>query len=180
MMSDLPEVKQFKLSNGKKGNHQTISVMKKLARERSGHPLVRKTAVDILNQYQVASQDYVTEAYVIGNWVKENVAYVRDPDNIEYLQDPLTILENVSRGVARGDCDDMATLAATLLLAIGHRPAFRAVRYESHWGNYNHIYVVVYEKNWGKPTQRLVIDCILKRSPIGTEVKHKNGNEFPA
>ena len=46
------------------------------------------------------------------------------------------------------------------------------------FGNYNHIYVVVYERNPYKEIQRVVLDCILKDKPIGTEVPHASGKEF--
>ena len=177
--NDLPKVLESKLRNGKKGNLQTIEIMKAVARGRSGHPAIRKLAVDILDQYQVASQDHFTESIAIGNWVKDNITYVKDPDAIEYLQDPLTIIENINtRGNGRGDCDDMSCFCAALLLSIGHQPYFKAVRYDKKWGNYNHIYVVDYAGDWGKPKQWLVLDCILKRHPIGTEVPHKNGDLF--
>lgn len=154
--------------------------MREVARGRSRHPSIRKLAIDILDSYQVPSQDHLTESMCIANWVKDNIAYVKDPDMIEYLQDPLTILENInSRGIGRGDCDDMACFCAALLLSIGHQPYFKAVRYDKKWGNYNHIYVVDQANNWGFPKKWIVLDCILKRDPIGTEVPHKSGDLFP-
>lgn len=152
--------------------------MKKVARVRSGHPLLRKLALNILQEYQVASHHFVDEALAIGDYVKNRVRYVRDPENIEYLTDPVDMVKNIQNGTAQGDCDDMALLAATLLLTVGHQPLFRAVRYEQPLGNYNHIYVVDYEKNPYGKKQRIVLDCILKDKPIGSEVGHQNGEEY--
>lgn len=149
-----------------------------MARVRSGHPLLRKLALNILQEYRVASHHFVDEALAIGDYVKSRVRYVRDPDNIEYLIDPLDMVKNIQNGTAQGDCDDMALTTATLLLAIGHQPYFRAVRYEQAVGNYNHIYVVDYEKNPYDKKTRVVLDCILKDKAIGTEVNHQNGEEY--
>jgi hypothetical protein len=63
------------------------------------------------------------------------------------------------------------------LLAIGHTPYYRMVRYDDVTGPYAHIYVVDYEANAGGPTQRIVLDCILKSQPIGTEVTQVSGDE---
>lgn len=167
------------LPDGKKGNIETIIFMKKVARFRSGHPLVRKLALNILNSYGVGSNRYLDESYAIGDYVKAKIRYVRDPDDIEYLQDPIDLIEQIKVGEAQGDCDDMALLICALLLTIGHRPFLRAVRYKAKNGHYNHIYVVDYEKNKGGPRMRIVMDAIMKNQAIGYEVPHKSGNEFP-
>lgn len=153
--------------------------MKKVARIRSGDPLLRRLALNILQQYGVPSHHFVDEAVAIGDYVKNKVRYVRDPDNIEYLVDPVDMVKNIQDNVAQGDCDDMALITATLLLAIGHQPSFRAVRYEQAFGNYNHIYVIDYEKNPYGPEQRIVLDCILKNQPIGSEVESASGEDYP-
>lgn len=172
-------MKTGKLSNGKKGNIQTIKIMKEAARRCAAYPQVREFAIAILNQYDTISQNYVDEARAIAHYVQKNVGYVRDPDGIELLTDPLTMIDKMQRGVARGDCDDMSLLIATLLLSIGHSPLYRAVRYEDDYGHFNHIYVVCYEKNMGKQRVRIALDAIVKTRPIGFEVPHRSGEEFP-
>lgn len=152
--------------------------MKKVARIRAGDPLIRQLALNILQQYGVASHHFVDEALAIGDYVKNKVRYVRDPENIEYLTDPLKMVKMIQADRAQGDCDDMALLTATLLLAVGHQPFFRAVRYDQSLGNYNHIYTVVYDRNMRGPEQRVVLDCILKDQEIGSEVNHVNGEEY--
>lgn len=168
------------VSDGEKGNRETVDLMKKVARLRSGHPLVRKLALNILNYNGIPSNHYVDEALAIGDFVKKNVRYVRDPDNIEYLQDPENLIKDIQKGEAQGDCDDMALLIASLLLSIGHQPFFRCVRYRSNSGNFNHIYVVDYERNKKGPRIRVVLDAIMKDHPIGYEVPHQSGDEIPA
>lgn len=176
--TNLPSVNQVPIGKGIKGNLDTLEVMKRVARERAGHPIVRKLALDIINHYKVPSHYYADEARAIGTHIQKCVAYVKDPTGIEQLHDPLTLIEQINRGVARGDCDDMALLVASLLLSIGHKPKFRVVRYESYMGPYNHIYVVD-ETNNKEKKQRVVIDCIIKDHPIGYEIPHKSGKEYP-
>lgn len=152
--------------------------MKKIARKSSGDPIIRKLALNILESYQIPSNHYVDEALAIGDYVKRKVRYVRDPENIEYLQDPVDLVKQIQNGFAQGDCDDMSLLTASLLLSIGAAPVFRAVRYEGHMGNYNHIYVVVFEQNPHEAQTRIVLDCIMKDKPIGFEVPHMSGEDY--
>ncbi len=155
--------------------------MKKIARQRSGDPTIRRLALNILQQAQIPSHHFVDEALAIGDYVKRKVRYVRDPNNIEYLQDPIDLVKHIQNNTAQGDCDDMALLTSALLMSIGHQPFFRAVRYTNSFAgnNYNHIYTVVYERNPYGQKQRVVLDCILKNKPIGFEVKHMSGDEYP-
>jgi hypothetical protein len=152
-----------------------------VARQRSGHPILRELALNILNANQTESHAHVDEARCIGEFVKSNIKYVRDATDIEQLHDPLMLVDQINRGVARGDCDDMACFICTLLLAVGARPYVRCVRYGStdKTENYNHIYVVVYDTNapYAK-TERLVLDAIIKDQPIGYELGHASGDEY--
>jgi len=178
-MGEVASVKEHDLPVGVLGNLETIEVMKKLAHKYKGHPKVRQLALNILLYDRIASNNYVHEALAIGRFVQAKVRYVKDTLGIEQVHDPLYMIKKIQEGTSQGDCDDMAMLIATFLLSIGHRPSFRAVRYRSTSGPYNHIYVVVYTKNWGdKKNRRIVLDAILKRHEMGTEVPHTSGKEF--
>lgn len=180
LLGDTPEVKNGTLPNGQAGNYATVRMMQKVARQRARHPLVRELALRILEHYNVKSQDYVNEAFAIGDFVKNKVRYVRDINGVETLHDPLTLIDQIRKGIAHGDCDDQSLLIASLLISIGHQPYFAIVQYHNNPnGGFNHIYVVVYEKNWSDTKRkRIVLDAILKRSKIGTEVKFKNKKEI--
>lgn len=150
--------------------------MQGVALERSRNPLVRQFAIGILNQFGTRSQDYYSEAVAIGRYVQKNVAYVKDPTQLELLVDPVTLLEQVSRKQARGDCDDMSLLIATLLLSIGHEPYFRCVRYEGRIaGAFSHIYVV----DKFSDGSYVSLDAIVKGEPIGFEVPHSSQVDYP-
>lgn len=171
-------VKTKNQPGGVAGNMHTIKVMRQVAHDLKGHPTIRALALAILNYYGVKSQDYVDEAKAIGKYVQNKVQYVKDPLGIEQLHNPIMLIEQIQRGVARGDCDDMSLLIATLLLSIGHQPYFKIVRFNSTSGSYNHIYVVDKTNNNGKPKQDVHIDAIIKTKPIGFEVPHKSCKEI--
>lgn len=154
--------------------------MSKVAREESLNPEIRHLALNILNQYNTKSHNYLDEAWAIGDFVKKKVNYLRDPSTSELLQSPTMMARQIeSNGKCFGDCDDMALLIACLLIAVGCEPYFRAVRYEPGYTHFNHIYVVVIDKNFSdNKSKRLSIDAIVKDKPIGYEIEHYSGQDF--
>jgi hypothetical protein len=60
-----------------------------------------------------ASPEQETEAVRL--WVKCYADYRMDPYGVEYLQDPMVMLETQA-----GDCDDLSCLAGVLLINLGH------------------------------------------------------------
>lgn len=55
------------------------------------------------------------ETEAVRMWVKCFADYRMDPHGVEYLQDPMLMLETQA-----GDCDDLACLAGVLLSNLGH------------------------------------------------------------
>jgi len=183
-LGKLPDAKNTSVGDGEVGNVDTIKIMTKMAREGSRHPLVRRLATNILNHDKIPSHSYREEARAIGQFVQKNVRYVKDIAGVETIHSPdMMIRQMADVGYFAADCDDMALLIASMLLSIGMVPRFRAVRFRTTSGGYNHIYVVVYESNITDtmnpgPTQRLVLDAIVKDRPIGFEIPHASGEEF--
>ena len=64
-LGKLPKISETDVPDGVFGNIDTIEMMKKVARLRSGDPLVRKLALNILQQYQVPSHHFVDEAMAV-------------------------------------------------------------------------------------------------------------------
>jgi hypothetical protein len=159
------------IPDGEQGNLATISIMSSVARKKSTDPLVRQLAIKILNESDTKSHNHLDEAIAIGEWVKNNIRYMKDPHGTELLQDPILMIEKCEKGECRGDCDDMSLLVATLLISIGIQPFFKIVRWTKKDGNYNHIYIVVKEGNYKEPKREFVIDPIIKDRPIGFENK---------
>lgn len=55
-------------------------------------------------------------------WVRDSIAYVPDPREVEMIQTPPRTLD-----IGTGDCDDKAILVATLLETVGFDTRFMAV-----------------------------------------------------
>lgn len=174
---NLPQTSNQDVGRGVFANLKTVEIMQRVAHERKSHPLVRQLALLILEDAKVPSQHYIDEAKAIGRFIQKKVRYVRDIEGVETLHDPLTMIDQIKKGVAQGDCDDMALLIATLLLSVGHEPYFTIVKYQAG-GPYAHIYVTVYERNWQSPKSRVVLDAIMKRHPIGHEVRFAEKKEI--
>lgn len=69
--------------------------------------------------------DYAGEAYAIYAWVHANIRYMRDIQNVEFVKEPGALLETRS-----GDCDDMSTLIAAMLMACGNNAVFSLVAFD--------------------------------------------------
>lgn len=179
MLGNPPKVLNRQIPDFAAGNYETVRIMRGIARQYAGDPRVRQLALNILNTRGIKSHDFLDEAKVLAEWVQENVRYVRDPNGIEQLHNPIYLIEQSKAGVANGDCDDQALLLATLLLSVGHQPFLAIVKYGKDMGNYNHIYTVVYDKNWTSRKQRLVLDTIIKDRGIGFEVPYSEIKEIP-
>ena len=172
-LDDLPKIEYLKIPGGVRGNMKTLQYMIIQARRYSGLPIVREFALWILNSKGTVSHRHRDEALAVGEYIQKGIEYAKDPVHIEYLQSPVKLIKDIRAGKARGDCDDMALLAATVLLSIGIQPYFKVVKYNPMSSGFNHIYVTTKEKN-GRDTkaEELVIDCIVKDRPIGYEVSH--------
>lgn len=173
----LPQTTETKLANGANGNKQTVRIMAELARQRASHPMVRQLAMDIVHQANIPSHNYLDECKAIGAYVQKNIRYLKDPQGMEQLTDPVLLIKRIKEGTAQGDCDDMALLICTLLKSIGHSPYLRFVKYKKLTGPYNHIYVVCYEKNYKGKKERIALDAIVKDKGMGYELPHAFGSE---
>jgi hypothetical protein len=181
----MPEIVDFSLGRGEDMNLRTVELMREIVKLRRHHPGLRELALTVLRQAGVPSQDYLREAIALGTFVQNAVTYRKDTAGVEQLYDPVMMVQRMDRGAAEGDCDDHALLLATLLVAIGHTPFFRIVRYNKGSPSYNHIYVVDYvavKDKTGKARRfRIPLDTIFKLPKImGYEVRHDEGREIPA
>lgn len=174
-----PQVVNRTIGDFENGNLETVAIMQGIARKASADPRVRQLALNVLQQNSVASHNYIDEARALAQFVQQNVRYVRDPNGIEQLHDPIYMIDQITKGTAQGDCDDQALLLASMLLTIGAQPFFAIVRFNSTRGAYNHIYTVVYDKNWNGRRKRLVMDTIIKDKPIGFEAPYASKQEIP-
>jgi hypothetical protein len=133
--------------------------------------------MNIIQDANLPSHHYLDECKAIGEYVRRYVRYIKDPHGMEQLTDPVLLVKMIQEGRAMGDCDDISLLIATLILAIGHQPYFRFVKYKKKHGPFNHIYIIVHENNLGQKKQRFVLDGIVKHKPLGYEVSHVYGED---
>ena len=180
LMRNLPRATNSKIPNGSRGNLATLKQMSQMAHKRSAHPKVRRLAESILVSANKTSHHFLDECKILAKFVQSQVRYLRDPVGTELLKDPVLQIENIERGVANGDCDDMSLLLATLLLSIGAKPLWCITKFSSNSKSFNHIYVCCYEKNHYDKPKRLVMDTILKDKPIGHEQRYFYKREIKA
>ena len=91
-------------------------------------------------QISVGRQDKVVAVY---NWVKTNVHYIPDPENVEWFTSPAKMVEKYRQGyILAGDCDDHALLNAALLKVLGYQARVALVAFEGN--DITHAYAEVY------------------------------------
>lgn len=135
--SRAPVARLMGLAPGVNGTIQTLRIMRKLARESVKQPdqRIRLTALEIFRGAGVASRAaWLGQAQALQRYVANNIAYIRDPVDLELVQTP-----DVTLNLRAGDCDDQSTLLAALLVATGHPSRFVAVGMDG--GPLSHVLV---------------------------------------
>jgi hypothetical protein len=95
-------------------------------------------------------KDYLGEILAIRNWVAENVRYQNDSLHVEIVKDPQRLIEEwQARGIAVGDCDDIALLIGALALCLGRHVEFIVAGFGAE-GHYSHVFARVKEPRSGE------------------------------
>lgn len=114
-------VRQLEIADGDKGARQFVTVMKQEARRALRNPLTIRAAGTIIP----ADASAPVGIAALRSWLSSVVAFMPDPAGVELLRTPDYLLRLIQEdGKARGDCDDVATLAAALGLAAGYPARF--------------------------------------------------------
>ncbi len=105
--------------------------------------LVRTFTEDVVRGLQ--PKDYLGEILAIRYAAAEKCRYTNDPISTEWVKDPQRIVEEIqARGKALVDCDDIATLIATMARQVGREAVFVTVGFgEPH--HYSHVFASVKE-----------------------------------
>lgn len=109
--------------------------MRKIVRAAKVDPSARIFAHNITQH--VEGKNWVGEIRAVFNWVRRNVRYRLDTNDIEVLQSP-----RVTVSLRAGDCDDQCILVATLLECLGHPCEFMAIGFDPNLENYSHVVTV--------------------------------------
>jgi transglutaminase-like putative cysteine protease len=102
-------------------------------------------------------KDYQSELIAIRNFVATKGRYTNDSLGVEVVKDPQRQVEEIlARGVTVGDCDDCATLIATMCRQVGREAEFVTVGFGSP-NTYSHVFTRVREP---KSKQWIVLDTV--------------------
>ena len=112
-----------------------VDWMKKFARKGSEDLEVRALVEKICSG--IEQGDYAGECLACYYWVCQNIRYMRDIDNVEFVKEPARVIET-----GAGDCDDMSTLLAAMFMACGNRCRFVLVGFHAGRGP-SHVFTEV-------------------------------------
>jgi hypothetical protein len=122
------------MPGGMRAPYFTLRQMRRLVNEWKTAPEILQAATNLV--FTVPSGDDWREAAALFEWVRDGVRYLRDVHGIEVLSTPGVTLQ---RRV--GDCDDKATLLATLFEAVGLPTRFVIAGYRGP--DFEHVYLQV-------------------------------------
>jgi hypothetical protein len=110
--------------------------------------LVRGVKDHIIRDIQ--PKDYLSEILAVRNFVHEKCKYSNDALGVEQVQDPERICDQIIKyGKAVGDCDECATLIATLCRQLGRETEIVIVGF-GRPGSYSHVFCRAKEPKSGK------------------------------
>lgn len=129
-----PQSLAFEIPAGAAATRETLKHMRQLAQAGKMNFQIR----DLANQITagVPAKDWHGEMAACFYYVRNNIRYALDPNDLEVIQAPAQTLQ-----LGYGDCDDMSILLATLLESIGHLCAFMALGF-GELGEYSHVIVI--------------------------------------
>lgn len=121
------------IPSGAAGIRATLRIMRDLVREYKTNVQIRDFAARLVQD--LPQKDWAGQVERLHAFARDGIRYIRDVDGVETVQTPLVTLQ-----VRYGDCDDKATLLATMLKSIGHPAQFVAVGFAEP-GRFSHVYV---------------------------------------
>lgn len=110
------QVQTIPIPLGDGGTAATIEHIRRLIEQGKKSPVVRETAIGIVQQARIAQHDSFGEARAVYYWVLHSIRFTRDIRNKETLHSADEILR-----LRAGDCDDFVILMSSLLGSIGHK-----------------------------------------------------------
>ncbi len=110
----------------------------------------------------------INSVAAIYDWVKANVKYTPDPDEIELFIAPTKLVSDWNNHVPlAGDCDDIAMLVVALLRAVGVKTD--VVLLDTTGGGPNHALAVVHSEVLGKD---IMVDASTDEVPLGWDIPY--------
>jgi len=125
-----------------KGTGDTINLMLKYARGPEGeqNAKVRQWAESIVRLIQ--PKDYLSEILGLRHWATgPSLRYTNDARHVEQVKTPFRIMSEVEQyGVSLVDCDDIATLLATLGMCLGREARWTMAGFDTSGTEYTHVF----------------------------------------
>lgn len=137
-----PNVSLVNLGEGPGVIDRLVAELQRFKRDARELSYVRGVALELVSN--IAPGDDLGEIRAVWKYVRDQVRYVRDVNQVDTLQGPRATLS-----ILQGDCDDKAVLLASLLETIGFVTRF-AVSATIPRRSYNHIYVETFVPRLGK------------------------------
>lgn len=100
----------------------------------------------------IAQGDYASEVLAIYYWVCQNIRYMRDIHDVEFVKEPRQVIRTRS-----GDCDDMATLLAAMCMTCGNTCEFLVASFTAS-PTPTHVYLRV-----NTPSGPMVLDPVANK-----------------
>lgn len=125
------------LAEGDEGVRQTIQYMEQLVHEGARDPMVQALLPPWATNDR-ATHDYIRHAL-------QGIRFEPDPPGVEAVLHPSRMAWDLAAGVARGDCDCIATLGGALASSVGMPVSF--ITSASHpAGSWSHVWA---QTPWG-------------------------------
>ena len=102
------------IAQGEAGTDQTVNIIVQLVAASLRKPNVRLLAIQILDRAGVPNKNDQQAAFALYSWVKARIRYVRDPIDVDTVQQP-----DITLQLKAGDCDDHVALFSALAQSIG-------------------------------------------------------------
>jgi transglutaminase-like putative cysteine protease len=125
------------LASGHAGIMQTIRTMRRLVNAGKVSPVIRQTALNLVRLN--APKDTDGEVRDLFEFVRDRIRYVGDVHAVETVATPEATL-----ALEAGDCDDKATLLASLLESIGIETRFVIAGYNPDAPTFEHVYLAAF------------------------------------
>ena len=124
---------------GDAGTKYTLKMMSAIARGASRSATIQQTAHELVSGIPATATAQIA---AIRRYVGSFVTFQDDPPGIEYVQQPVRLVQEIAaHGVTFGDCDDVATLAAALGLAIGLKAQYVVTAFKPLPTPFAHVYL---------------------------------------
>ena len=150
---------------------QRVQKIIELVRKAKVDPYVQRATAGVLNRkcgddWCVPEKDHTAEIRAIFTYVREHVRYMADPKNLDTFRAPRHTMRPVEDGgFAGGDCDDVCSVLASMLLIAGYSVKLRIMSVPPNpKGAWTHIFVRCGLPQRA-PTKWISLDATLNKAP---------------